>query len=300
MRIGKFFTIFAAMLMSGAAWAQDNLQGLERVGKPNADSINLQPAVTEVARDLHWLNNMLLVIITAIVVFVLGLMIWVIIRYNKRANPEPARFTHNSVVEVLWTVIPIIILIVIGSFSLPSLFKQLEIPDSDLTIKVTGNQWYWSYEYVEEEFAFDSYMLGHPSTLEGDRAFVLNDETRALLTRYGYTEDEWLLATDTAVVVPVNAVVRLQITGADVNHSWTIPAFGVKLDAIPNRLAETWFRAEQEGVYFGQCSELCGKDHSYMPITVKVVSQAAYDAWLTGAIAEYAMLSSDVTVASAD
>ncbi len=300
MRIGKFFTFFAAMGMSGVAMAQDNLQGLETIGKPKPDLMGFQPAVTSVANDIHWLDSMILYVISAICLLVLGLLLWVIIRFNRRANPEPARFTHNSVIEVLWTVVPIIILIVIGSFSLPTLFKQLEVPDSDLTIKVTGNQWYWTYEYVEQEFAFDSYMIGHPVNYSGDKPFVLTDETRALLAEYGYAEDEWLLATDAAVVVPVGAVVRLQITGADVIHSWTIPAFGVKLDAVPNRLAETWFQADVEGVYFGQCSELCGKDHAYMPITVKVVSQADYDAWLTGAIAEYAYLGSDVTVASAE
>ncbi len=298
MRVGGIFTFFATLVMSGVAQAQDGLQDLEIIGKPDADKLGFQPAVTEVMKDLVWLDNMLLVIIGVITLFVMGLMFWVIVRYNRRANPEPARFTHNSFIEVLWTIVPIIILIVIGSFSLPSLFKQLEVPDSDLTIKITGSQWYWTYEYVEEEFEFDSYMLGAPST--SDDPYVLNEENSKLLASYGYSDDEWLLATDTAVVVPVGAVVRLQITGADVIHAWTIPSFGVKLDAVPNRLAETWFRAEVEGVYFGQCSELCGKDHTYMPITVKVVSQELYDEWLTGAIAEYAMLSDDVMFASAN
>ena len=299
MRIGKFFTFITALFAAGVVQAQDNLQGLETVGKPVEGLMGFQPAVTPSMHDIIWLDNMLLVIITAISLFVLALMLWVFVRYNKRANPEPARFTHNSVIEVAWTIIPIIILIVIGSFSLPTLFKQLEVPESDLTIKVTGNQWYWTYEYVEEEFAFDSYMIGQPATLgNDDQAYVLNDAVKAKLAEYGYEESDWLLATDTAVVVPVNAVVRLQITGSDVIHSWTIPAFGVKMDAVPNRLAETWFKAEREGVYFGQCSELCGKDHTYMPITVKVVSQDAYDAWLTGAVAEYASL--ETMVASAD
>lgn len=299
MRIGKFFTFIAAFFAAGVAQAQDNIQGLETVGKPVDGLWGFQPAVTPSAHDIHWLDNMLLIIVGAITLFVVVLLAWVIIRYNKRANPEPSRFTHNSLIEVLWTVIPIIILIVIGSFSLPTLFKQLEVPDSDLTIKVTGNQWFWTYEYVEEEFAFDSYMIGQPATMDtGDQAYVLNDAVKAKLAEYGYDESAWLLATDTAVVVPVNAVVRLQITGSDVIHSWAMPAFGVKMDAVPNRLAETWFKAEREGIYFGQCSELCGKDHTYMPITVKVVSQAVYDAWLTGAIAEYASL--ETMVASAD
>lgn len=299
MRIGKFFTYIAAFFATSAAFAQDNLQGLETIGTPTEGLLGFQPAVTPVARDIHWLDNMVLVVITIVTIFVMGLMLWVFIRYNKRANPEPARFTHNSVIEVLWTIVPIIILIVIGSFSLPTLFKQLEVPESDLTIKITGSQWYWTYEYVEEEFAFDSYMIGQPATLpDGVQPYVLNDGVSAALAEYGYSDADWLLATDTAVVVPVGAVVRLQITGADVIHAWAIPAFGVKMDAVPNRLAETWFQAEQEGIYFGQCSELCGKDHTYMPITVKVVSQDAYDAWLTGAVAEYASL--ETMVASAD
>jgi len=171
----------------------------------------------------------------------------------------------------------------IGANSLPILFKQQEIPEGDINIKVTGYQWYWGYEYTDHEFAFDSFMLAR-------------DE----LEEFGYSQDEYLLATNTAVVVPVDKTVVMQVTGADVIHSWTIPAFGVKQDAVPGRLAELWFKAEKEGVYFGQCSELCGKDHAYMPITVKVVSQEAYDLWLNGAIEEYAGTPRSVQVASAD
>ncbi len=304
MRIGVFFTKLAAFLtaatVSGAAWAQDSLQDLERVGKPIPGGMGFQPASTELARDLQWLDGMILWIITIITIFVTALLIYVIVRYNAKRNPDAARFTHHSAIEVTWTVVPILILIVIGSFSLPILFKQLEIPESDITIKVTGNQWYWTYEYPEAGFEFDANMLGSASTIEGDLPNVLTDEVRAMLADYGYSDDEFLLATDNAVVVPVNAVVRLQITASDVIHSWTIPAFGVKLDAVPGRLQETWFAAEKEGVYFGQCSELCGINHAYMPITVKVVSQEAYDEWLKGAQAEFAGIAPSVTVASAD
>jgi cytochrome c oxidase subunit 2 len=261
------------------ALAQD---GLEIIGVPIDRGLGFQPAVTELARDLQWLDAMILYIITAIVVFVTALMGYVIIRYNRRANPNPASFTHNSPVEIAWTVIPVLILTVIGVYSLPVLFKQQEIPEADLTIKVTGNQWYWGYEYVDHGFGFDSFMIGDGK--------VLNDEVEAELVAAGYTRDEFLLATDTAVVVPVGQIVVMQLTGADVIHSWTIPAFGVKQDAVPGRLAQLWFKAEKEGVYFGQCSELCGKDHAYMPITVKVVSQEAYEEWLKGAIDEYATL----------
>ena len=182
-----------------------------------------------------------------------------------------------------WTVVPIIILVFIGAFSLPVLFKQQEIPKPDVIVKATGYQWYWGYEYPEHGFSFDSLML-----------------QREELSDYGYSPDEFLLATDTAMVVPVNQIVVVRVTGADVIHSWTIPAFGVKQDAVPGRTAELWFKAEKEGVYFGQCSELCGKDHAYMPITVKVVSQEAYDQWLQEAAAEYAGTPATVTVAAAE
>lgn len=249
------------------ALAQD---GLEIIGKPVDGLTGFQPAATELARDQQSLDWLILVIITAICVFVTGLLLYAMFRYSRSRNPNPASFTHNSPVEVAWTIIPIVILVFIGAFSLPVLFKQQEIPEADITIKVTGYQWYWGYEYVDHEFGFESFLIGDGK--------VLNDEVIAELEEAGYSKDEFLLATDTAVVVPVGKTVVMQVTGADVIHSWTIPAFGVKQDAVPGRLAELWFAAEKEGIYFGQCSELCGKDHAYMPITVKVVSQEAYDA----------------------
>ncbi|MEL6234431.1 MAG: cytochrome c oxidase subunit II [Pseudomonadota bacterium] len=248
---------------AGMAGAQD---ALERIGKPEPGALHWQPAATELARDIHWLDGFLLVIISAICLFVVGLLAYVIFKFNAKAHPEPKTFTHHSTVEVVWTVVPILILVTIGAFSLPVLFKQLNVPESDLTIKVTGYQWYWGYEYPDQEIDFEGVMLA-----------------RSELAEYGYTDDEYLLATDTAMVVPEGAVVKLLMT-ADPNgviHSWTIPAFGVKMDAIPGRTAETWFQADRVGVYFGQCSELCGKDHAYMPIVVKVLPQAEYEAWLT-------------------
>ena len=257
-------------------------EGLEIIGKPEQGGTGFQPAATELARDLQWLDGMINVIIIAIVALVCVLLLIVMIRYNRRANPDSASFTHNSPVEVAWTIIPIIILVFIGAFSLPVLFKQQEIPEGDINIKVTGYQWYWGYEYTDHDFGFDSFML-----------------TRDELEEHGYSQDEYLLATNTAVVVPKGKTVVMRVTGADVIHSWTIPAFGVKQDAVPGRLAELWFTPEREGVYFGQCSELCGKDHAYMPITVKVVSQEEYDAWLDGAIEDYAGTPRSVEVASA-
>ncbi|RMF48528.1 MAG: cytochrome c oxidase subunit II, partial [Deltaproteobacteria bacterium] len=235
-----------ATLSSVPALAQDGLEGLETVGKPVPGAVGFQPPATDLARGLQSLDHLILVIITAICALVVALVLVVIVRYNRRANPTPASFTHNTPVEILWTVGPIIILVLIGAFSLPELFKQQEIPEGDITIKVTGNQWYWSYEYVDEGFGFDSFLLAKED-----------------LADYGYSEDEYLLATDNAVVVPVGKVIVMQVTGADVIHSWTIPAFGVKQDAVPGRLAELWFKADREATYFCQRSELCGKHHAY-------------------------------------
>ena len=260
------------------AFAQE---GLEIIGAPVDGKMGFQPAASELARDLQWLDGMILVVITAITIFVTALMIYAMVRFNRKSNPTPKTFTHHTPVEIAWTIIPVFILVAIGAWSLPILFKQQEIPEADVTIKVTGYQWYWGYEYVDHEFGFESFMLD-----------------RASLEEYGYSQDEYLLATDTAVVVPVGKTVVMQVTGADVIHSWTIPAFGVKQDGVPGRLAELWFAAEKEGIYFGQCSELCGKDHAYMPITVKVVSEEAYQEWLDGAIDEYAGVPRAITVAS--
>lgn len=287
MRMIARLTGLMAIVMGLPVAAQD---GLEIIGKPVDKLLGFQPPVTELARDVQWLDDMVLWVIVAITLLVTALLAYVIVRYNQKANPNPSSFTHNSPLEVAWTVVPIVVLVFIGAFSLPVLFKQQEIPEGDIHIKVTGYQWYWGYEYTDHEFGFDSFMIG-----EGQ---VLNDEVEAELIAAGYSRDEFLLATDTSVVVPVNKVVVMDVTGADVIHSWTIPAFGVKQDAVPGRIAQLWFKAEKEGVYFGQCSELCGKSHAYMPITVKVVSQEVYDAWLAGAIDEYAGTPLDYQVAA--
>lgn len=288
------------------ALAQDALRidGLEIIGKPVDGATGFQPAVTRLAEDIHFLDNLVNIIIFAITIFVTGLILWVAFRYNKKRNPTPASFTHHTPVEIAWTILPIVILVLIGAYSLPILFRQQEIPVADVTIKATGNQWYWSYEYVDEDFGFDSYMIGAPASLTaadeeaGAVANVLNPAMEAKLAAAGYSRDEWLLATDTAVVVPVGKTIVVQATGSDVIHAWAMPAFGVKQDAVPGRLAELWFNADKEGVYFGQCSELCGQAHAYMPITVKVVSEAAYAEWLGKAKAEYAGVSQPLTVAS--
>jgi cytochrome c oxidase subunit 2 len=281
MRLSTVMTGIAALatstLLAGGAIAQ---QALEIIGQPVDGAMGFQPAATEGARDLQWLDNMILYIITAIVVFVTALLIYVMIRYNSKTNQTPARFTHNSPLEVAWTLIPIVVLVFIGAFSLPVLFKDQEIPVGEVTIKATGYQWYWGYEYVDEGVAFESFMIGSPA-LGG--ANMLTPEVEAQLVEAGYTKEQFLLATDTAVVVPVGKVIVVQVTGADVIHAWKVPAFGVMQDAVPGRTAALWFKAEKEGIYFGQCSELCGQMHAYMPITVKVVSEAAYAQWLAAA-----------------
>lgn len=273
-RLGLFLGMLAHMGMMGmsAAMAQPagEPQDLPVIGAPVPGGTGYQPAVTPVAEDMHWLSHLVHGIMVVIVIFVTALLLIVIFRFNRKRNPTPGTFTHNTRLEIAWTLLPVVILIVIGSFSLPILFKQLTVPTPDLTIKATGNQWYWTYNYPANDVTFDALLLG-----EEDMA------------SHGYAPQYHLLATDNAVVVPVNKVVHMLVTGSDVIHAWTVPAFGVKIDAVPGRLNETWFKAEQEGIYFGQCSELCGKNHSYMPITVKVVSQEAYDAWLNWAIDEY-------------
>ena len=246
--------------------------------------------------NLKFLDYGILIVITLITVFVVALLGYAVVRFNRKANPTPASFTHNTRLEVAWTVVPVFILLGIAVFSLPELFRQQQIPEGDVNIKVTGYQWYWGYEYTDHGFEFDGNMLGAPATLDSDvraadadvRPYVLDAAMEAKLSDAGYSKDEFLLATDTAVVVPVNKVIVMTITGGDVIHSWTIPAFGVKQDGVPGRIAQLWFKPTQEGIYFGQCSELCGKDHAYMPITVKVVSEEAYASWLKDAVDEYA------------
>ncbi len=267
MRAKRLLTAAAAGAASFAGTAgaqvQEALDALPIVGAPEPGGVGFQFAATQLARELQGLDFMVNIIILVIVLIVTGLIAAVCVLHNRKRNPNPATFTHNSPVEIAWTIGPILILVFIGAFSLPVLFKQQEIPEADVTIKVTGYQWYWGYEYVDEDIAFESYMLAPEE-----------------LADFGYDESLYKLATDTAVVVPVGATVVMQVTAADVIHSWTIPAFGVKQDGIPGRLAELWFAAEREGTYFGQCSELCGKDHAYMPITVKVVSPELYREWL--------------------
>ena len=273
MRLMSSFNAVAAVGVGLALQTSSAIaQALEIVGAPIPGGTEHQPAGTNIAAGLQWLDHMILVIISAIVAFVCLLLLIIIVRFNRRANPTPATFTHNSPLEIAWTIIPILILVFIGTFSLPELFKQQEIPQADILIKVTGNQWYWSYEYPDVVDA-------NGETLKFDALRLEKDQLEAA----GYTQNEYLLATDNAVIIPTGKTIVMQVTGSDVIHAWAMPAFGVMQSGVPGRIGQLWFKADREGVYFGQCTTLCGKDHAYMPITVKVVSQEAYDKWVEGA-----------------
>lgn len=266
-----------------AAGIWGNLPDLPVIGTPVPGGLNYQPAVTSLAHEIHTLSHAVHVVMIAIVVFVIALIGFALVRFNSRVNPTPARFTHNTRLEIFWTLGPVLILIGIGSFALPVLFRQLEIPENGQTIKITGYQWFWGVEYPDNELSYEMFMLDRDSLEEN-----------------GYHDAYYLLATDAAMVVPVDTVIKLQVTAADVIHAFAMPSFGLKLDAIPGRLNELWFEVEEEGVYFGQCSELCGLDHAYMPITVKAVSQEDYAAWLDWAIDEYGGVRAEPEVAAAN
>jgi len=245
------------------------------MGQPAPWEYKLQESVTPVMDNITWFHGLLLAIITIITLFVLALLVAVVVKFNARANPVPSRTTHNTLIEVAWTLIPVLILVMIAVPSFRLLFLELDVPKADLTIKATGKQWYWSYAYPDNgKFEFDSLLA--------------------------QDKKPRLLAVDNEMVVPVNKVVRVQTTGADVIHSWAIPSFGVKIDAIPGRLNETWFKATKVGMYYGQCSELCGKDHAYMPIAVRVVSDQEFTAWVEDAKKKYASAPTSTYASAAD
>ncbi len=258
-RLIAFVVASTTVLAAGTA--------LAGIGHPDPWEIGLQGAATPVMEEITWFHNFLLWLIAAITLFVLVLLIIVMVKFNARSNPVPSRTTHNTMIEVLWTVVPVLILVTIAVPSFRLLFYQLNVPKADLTVKVTGKQWFWSYSYPDSKFEFDSLML--------------QDKDRK-------ADQPRLLAVDNEMVVPVNKVVRVQVIGADVIHSFSVPSFGIKIDAIPGRLNETWFKAEREGMYYGQCSQLCGRDHAFMPIAVRVVSEKDYTAWLDQAKKKYA------------
>ena len=254
----KILLIISSFIITANAFAD----------QPKDWQLGFQNPASDGMRDIvNFHNNLLLPIIIAISVFVLFLMLYACVRFRASANPNPSKRTHNVTVEILWTLIPCLILIVMAVPSFKILYKQDTIPKADLTIKAVGYQWYWGYEYPDENIIFESYMI--------EEKDLRADQPR-------------LLAVDNEVVVPVNKVVKVLITANDVLHAWALPSFGVKRDAVPGRINETWFKAEKEGTYYGQCSELCGIKHAFIPITVKVVSEEDYQEWLSEARVKFA------------
>ncbi|EEP63985.1 cytochrome c oxidase, subunit II [Brucella abortus str. 2308 A] len=244
--------------------------GAALADQPRPWEWRFQDAATGIAEQIHWFERYTLWFIIPITLLVLGLLVWVVLRFRASVNPEPSKTSHNTAIEVIWTVGPVIILLFLAVPSFQLLTAQYSPEDPTLTVKATGYQWYWGYEYqVDNPVSFDSVILK-----DDDRA-AAGKEDRARYSR--------LLTVDNEVVVPVGETVRLLVTASDVIHSWTIPAFGVKMDAVPGRINETWFKADKEGLYYGQCSELCGKDHGFMPIAVRVVSKDQYQNWLSAA-----------------
>jgi len=265
MAVTKFLARFIAAMTTLVGFA--NLAMAEPVaGQPVPWQMGFQKAATPVMVEMNEFHNLVLVITTVITVFVLGLLIYVMVKFNAKANPTPSRTTHNTVVEVLWTVVPVIILVVIAVPSFKLLYHAVEVPEADMTVKAIGQSWQWEYEYPEEGFEFVAYMLQEDELAEGQPR---------------------LLATDNALVVPAGKIIRVQVTSDDVIHAWAVPSFGVKVDAMPGRLNEVWFKVDEPGTYYGQCSELCGANHSFMPIEVRVVNEAEYQAWLVTAREEY-------------
>jgi cytochrome c oxidase subunit II len=254
-RLLGFAVAGVALVACGAAFAE--------MGQPAPWEYRLQESASPVMDNITWFHNFLTVLITIITLFVLGLLAAVVIKFNAKANPVPSKTTHNTLIEVAWTLIPVLILVGIAVPSFRLLFEELDIPKADLTVKATGKQWYWSYAYPDNgKFEFDSLLA--------------------------QDKQPRLLGVDNEMVVPINKIVRIQTTGADVIHSFAVPAFGIKIDSVPGRLNETWFKATKLGMFYGQCSELCGKDHAFMPIAVRVVNDQEFAAWIETAKKKFA------------
>jgi len=259
-----FLTIFSS-LFSKISMANEGL------GVPSNWAIDLQNPVTTVAKDVYSMHSFVTILMALITIFVLGLLIWVCYRYSAKKNSQPSKTVHNTLVEILWTAIPVLILVVIAIPSFKLLYKQDVIPEPDLTIKAIGYQWYWGYEYPDHgNFTYEAFMVQSADEIEDDKPY------------------KRMLTTDTKVVVPVDKIVRVQVTAADVLHSWAVPAFGVKTDAVPGRLNETWFKADKIGIYYGMCSELCGVNHQSMPIEIHVVTDSEFASWVEDAQKKYA------------
>ena len=270
-RIGRHLL---GLAVAGCAWGMSGA-AFAKLGQPSPWEIGLQPSGSQMMDRIHSFYDVLLVIITVITVFVLGLLLTVMIRFNARRHPVPSRTTHNTLIELAWTLVPVLILVGIAVPSFRLLFLQLDLPKAALTVKATGKQWYWTYSYPDNgNFEFDSLV-------------TKNKKPR-------------LLSVDNDLVVPVNKVVRVQVTGADVIHSFSVPAFGIKIDAVPGRLNETWFKADKVGMYYGQCSQLCGRDHAFMPIAVKVVTDQQFAAWVANAKKKFASANTNTYAMTAE
>ncbi len=261
-RVVAASSVAASLLSASRAFAD---------GYAHPGQIGMEPAVTPIAEYMHWFHNdLLLPIIVVISLFVAGLLLYIIFRFNEKANPVPSTTTHNTPLEIAWTIIPVLILFVIAIPSMKLLTDELVVPKSDMTIKVLGHQWFWSYEYPKDQnggFSFDSYL-------------VKDEDLKPGMIRQ--------LSVDNEAVVPVGKTVHILMTSTDVIHSFTVPSFGVRIDAVPGRMNESWFRADKEGTYYGQCSKICGQDHAYMPIAFKVVSEDEYAKWLQDAKKNFA------------
>ncbi|MBK5198978.1 MAG: cytochrome c oxidase subunit II [Methyloceanibacter sp.] len=247
----KFFAVAASLAFSGPALAGE--------GQPSPWQMGFQKAATPMMEQITSFHTYVTIIITVIALFVLGLLVYVMARFNDKRHPEPNRTTHNTPLEIAWTVVPVLILVAIAIPSFRLLFAEYDFPKPDLTITATGNQWYWNYEYPDQGIKFDSIIVQDADLKPGQPR---------------------LLTVDHEVVVPVNKNVQVQVKATDVIHDWAVPSFGIKLDAVPGRLQVTWFRAEREGMFYGQCSELCGRNHAFMPIAIRVVSEAEFNDWL--------------------
>ena len=263
----KLVTRMAAIAVAAGAFLASAGAALAGLGHPSPWEIGMQQAATPVMVDIVAFHDFVLWIVTAIAVFVLALLLIIIVRFNARANPTPSRVTHNTPLEVVWTIVPVVILAVIAVPSFRLLFYQLDVPKPDLTVQATGKQWFWTYSYPDNgNFEFDSLMVPTNQLKPGQPR---------------------LLAVDHPMVVPVNKIVKVLVTGADVIHSFNVPSFGIRIDAIPGRMNDTWFKATKMGVFYGECSELCGKGHSFMPIEVQVVSDSAFTKWVAQAKKEF-------------
>jgi cytochrome c oxidase subunit 2 len=264
-----------AALAGIAAFAAAAPLGGAMAAQPQPWEMQFQPAATDVMASITWFGNYTLVLMVLVVALVLGLLIYCGVRFSERRNPVPSKTSHNTMIEVLWTVLPVLVLVAIAVPSFRLLFFETTIPEADLTVKATGYQWYWGYTYPDEQYEgidFSSYILQGSDLTDFREKHKLTEQ-----------QAPRLLAVDADMVVPVGKVVRMQITSADVLHSFAMPSFGIKIDAVPGRLNETWFKAEKTGVYYGQCSELCGQSHAFMPIVIRVVEQDQFDAWAAAA-----------------